>query len=391
MRGSATNSKTATIAAKILATIVAGSGALACLVPALEMNVAAHAARGGPWWEAAPYIAGVFVAAVAGATLPIAKRHKAGEVVFACLVLGIVAVSFNLKNALTASTLSRAEFSDPRRAQMDRITALENRRKILANSSQQSPQQSSQELRAILAAKDADPIFTRVDRSDRCRNSTIEASAKFCAERAGILAQIARAETAERNAAELAEIQRDLGAIGIRPSVADPVVGNLAAAIGLFAHVDDGDQPMIGWANDLHTALFVELSAALGPMLFVFMIGLLWRGAEQTAVRVGKAARVVAATGEAVGAPQRVGGSVLPVDAPVCVRSFFDGQIVETASGRIGAGELYKAYEASCAGKPVSQNKFGRIVGAVLQKEGTRYPAYIGIAFRGPRLAAVSA
>ena len=147
MRGSATNTKTATNAVKNLATflavILAGGGALACLIPALEMNIAAHAARGGPWYEAAPYIAGVFVAAVAGAILPIAKRHKAGEVVFACIVLALVAVSFNLKNALTASTLSRAEFSDPRRAQMDRIASLENRRAILANSSQQSPQQSS--------------------------------------------------------------------------------------------------------------------------------------------------------------------------------------------------------------------------------------------------------
>ena len=36
--------------AKMVAAILAGGGAAACLVPALEMNIAAHAARGGSWY-----------------------------------------------------------------------------------------------------------------------------------------------------------------------------------------------------------------------------------------------------------------------------------------------------------------------------------------------------
>ena len=248
-------------------------------------------------------------------------------------------------------------------------------------------------MHAILAAKEADPVFTRADRSDRCRNSTIADSARFCAERAAILAQIARSEVAERNALELGDIRRELAGIGTRPSVADPVVGNLASAIGLFAHVDDSDQPLIGWANDLHTALFVELSAALGPMLFVFLIGLLCHGgAERPASAHGaRAARTPAAVKEAIAAPQRGNGVMLPADAPACVRVFFEGHIAETPGGRISAGDLYRAYQAACTSEPVSQNRFGRIAGAALHKEGTRYPAYIGIALRGPRLAVVAA
>jgi hypothetical protein len=386
MRRSATNAKTAAkIIAAIIATILAAIGALACLVPALEMNIAAHSARGGPWFEAAPYIAGVFVAAAAGAILPIAKRHKAIEVIFACLVLGVAAVSFNLKNAMTASTLSRAEFSDPRQAQIERIARLEAREKILANSSHGSSQRSSQELRAILAAKEADPIFTRADRSDRCRNPTIADSARFCAERAAILADIARAEAAEREAAELAEIRRELASIGTRPAVADPVVDNLAGAVALFVSVDPTDRAWIGWANDLHSALFVELAAAFGPMLFVFLIGLLWRQGREAAV-IGPRSRQAAVV-KPIGEPAT---AAMPVDAPACVRAFFTSQIVPAPGGKIGASDLYAAYAASCGREPVTQNRFGRIAGAVYTKDRGRYPAYIGIALRGPRLAAVS-
>jgi hypothetical protein len=383
MRRSATNSKTAV---KFLATIPAAIGAFACLVPALEMNIAAHAARGGPWYEAAPYVAGVFVAAAAGAILPIAKRQKATEVAVACLVLGMVAVSFNLKNAMTASTLSRAEFSDPRQTQIERIARLEAREKILANSSQQSSQRSSQELRAILAAKEADPIFTRADRSDRCRNPTIADSARFCAERAAILADIARAEAAERDAAELADIRRELASIGTRPAVADPVVDNLAGAVALFVTVDPADRAWIAWANDLHSALFVELAAAFGPMLFVFLIGLLWKREEVEAVS-GQRGRPTTATPKAAG---ELTANAIPADAPACVRAFFTSEVVPAAGGRIGASDLYAAYAASCRGEPVTQNRFGRIASAVYAKYRGRYPAYVGIALRGPRLAAVA-
>ena len=66
----------------------------------------------------------------------------------------------------------------------------------------------------------------------------------------------------------MAEVRRELSGIGTRPAVADPVVGNLASAIRLFTHVDESDAAWIGWANDFHTAIFVELAAALGPMLW---------------------------------------------------------------------------------------------------------------------------
>jgi hypothetical protein len=396
-RGSATNSGAmrgaSILAAKIVAAILTAAGALACLVPALEMNLAAHAARGGPWYEAAPYLAGVFVAAAAGAILPIAKRARAGEVIFACILLATIAISFNMKNAMTSSTLARAEFADPRKAQMERIAILEDRRKMLAEmlaqSSQQSPLKSSQEWRAELAAKEADPIFTRADRSARCTNSTVAASAKFCAERAGILAAIARAEEHEKAEAELADIRRELAGIGTRPTVADPIVTNLASTAALFMPVSKADYAVIGWANDLHTALFVELAAALGPMIFVFLIGTLWRssGAAQAAVAVNGRAKSMEKPATAASVPQKAMDRALPANMPACVRRFLEGQVVEAAGAKIGAGELYAAYVAGCDGEAVSQNKFGRLAGKLFEKDGGRYPAYVGVALRGPRLA----
>jgi hypothetical protein len=213
------------------------------------------------------------------------------------------------------------------------------------------------------------------------------------------MAEIARVEEREKLQAELSDIRLKLANIDTRPTVADPIVGNLAKATAIFTTVDERDYALIGWANDLHTAVFVELAAALGPMLFVFLIGLLWRNGS-AAPPVAKARKASATSEKAAAkvAPEKTAiitdtkpASTLPADTPACVLLFLEERIVETPGGKIGAGDLYQAYVGGCDSEPVSQNKFGRIVGKLYEKDGARYPSYVGIALRGPRLVTAAA
>lgn len=400
---------------KIIAGIIAGMGAFSCLIPAVSVNLAAHVSKGEAWHASAIFIVAVLVAAAAMIIRPIALRSNEKQVAFACLVLALACLSFNLKNAMTSVTISRAAYGDPRRAEMANIAAMKSEQNILANilakSSQAEGAKSSQEWRAEIAAKEADPIFTRADRSNRCTNSTIQTSAVFCGERATFLAGLARAEDLERKQARLDAIGDQLRNVKQVSVMADPAVDNLVALAGFFISISDETTKYVGLGNDLHTAIFVELLAALGPSIFFF--GFTAFAARRDDVIERDIAPAMASP-VACDAAAQCEESTLPVAVaepepvanpdvrkpekkpaptkplPPCVASFFDTNVTERRGGSIGATDFYVAYVASCSGDPVSQAKFGRAATATFKKSAGRTNVYVGISLKGrPALAAV--
>lgn len=412
------------IIANIIAGIIAGILALSCLVPSLSVNISAHLLRGEPWHSGAIYVVTVLMAAVVMIARPIALRYNEKQVAMVCLILAVVALTFNTKNAVVSSTISRAAFSDPRKAEIAMITSLEAEQNILANIIAKSPARSSDIIGGEIATFLLDPA------AGDCGGAwNGPVTKRVCPDVIRLRAEKSTALDYERKQARLAEVRDELNKLKARPSMADPNVENIGLLLSFVMTVNEGTHKWIGLGDDLHVALCVELLAMLGPSVCWFLFaafalhgrqerrrtdtpGLPDTIATAMIAEIGQPKAMITAmidppiteenqsredTAPAIiaeaaaadgptegqrGASRQRNGRTVTI--PTCVQAFFDSHVIKQASGKVGATELYEAYVAASTA-PVSQALFGRAATATFKKKMGREISYVGITVRGAR------
>lgn len=426
--------------AKILAGMLTAFLALACLIPSLSVNITAHAAKGESWHAGAVYIVAVLVAAVCIIARRIARRSNDFDTARACLILAVILLSFNVKNAWNSSTISRAEFGDPRRAENVILTRLHGEEKRLQEILAKSSPRASTVIQADIDLKLQDP------KADGCPvggawNGPV--TKEVCPEVGRLRTEKAAAVAYEADKLALAEVRWKLSDPAKREkTVTDPTVQNVGMMLGLAMTVTDTTQKWIGIGDDLHVALVVESLAILGPdiclFLFLTIIAGLRREPNQpraepeilTREEIVTAPEPLVAkeieaeiltieeaipdpvmiappepvatvpTEEAPRPPQKQGGRVAMkkgrnVTIPTAVQKFFDVHVARAGNDdSIGATDFYEAY-AGWAGENgeevVSPNMFGRAASATYKKAEGRTNRYVGIKLKGmrPKLKAV--
>jgi hypothetical protein len=345
-----------------------GAGAIACLVPAISVNLTAHLIKGEPWHAGAIYFVSVVVASVSGLVLIEAIKQRAHFLTFIGAVILTLAISFNLINALGSSRISRASVSEPREALRASLERLEEEASTLLKSLKHLPSEGALTpagvVEAELAALEAEPIFAR---SKHCSDVTLPDSSALCRSRAATQARLARAQERDRLQARLAVINAELNTLGARPATIDPKVDAMSAVLAQLIPITPAARAFIGLSVDLHLAVFVELLAAFGPSLFralfVFMIpahGALPgqpSGELRLRGRAGRARNKAKPIGEA--------------DLPACVRTFISQRVIERADASIGATALHEAYKATCmpGAKPLGLPAFGQLMTRLYPKE----------------------
>jgi hypothetical protein len=154
--------------------LACGAGAIACLVPAISVNLTAHLIKGEPWHAGAIYFVSVVVASVSGLVLIEAIKQRAHFLTFIGAVILTLAISFNLINALGSSRISRASVSEPREALRASLERLEEEASTLLKSLKHLPSEDALTpagvVEAELAALEAEPIFAR---SKHCTDVTL--------------------------------------------------------------------------------------------------------------------------------------------------------------------------------------------------------------------------
>ena len=217
--------------------------------------------------EMAAVLVGFEIAAIVFATVATLKLH--GRCYFAGCVYGVVAAFFIALSFLTLigftrmglgdAQLGRHDASDDRARLEDRIRDLKAQRDWLVVS--RSP---AQILAEIEIAK-ADPIYTRKDRTDGCKNDTREDSRVFCDNFRKLGAQLEDAKSKAKLDKDITDAELALSAKG-RVVVDDYVSSGLHEYIGIKTETTDKWRPMA-------IAFGLAIIAWFGPSLAHGVIG----------------------------------------------------------------------------------------------------------------------
>ena len=216
--------------------LACGLGALACLIPAIDVNLVAHFARGGAWYEAAIFVVSVIAASAATIALRGAIERCDVSMGFIAGLILIAALAFNLTNALASSRLIRAHFADPRADIAKKIAALKAERTEILGSLGSASGPSVEEVEAELQKLEANLLFAR---SKECRDVTLGDSSAYCAHRADVLGKLAAARERAAKLQRLDEIRDRLAQLPAAPEVIDPKVDSLIAILS-----------GLGWAKE---------------------------------------------------------------------------------------------------------------------------------------------
>lgn len=350
---------------RVALNIALGLGAVACLIPAISVNLAGHEARDGAWSDIGIFIVAVLIGAYAAHQLRDALRNREFYVSLICLLTIAFCFSFNLYNAISSSGASRAKFAEPRAAQVERNTRLKEEERQLLESLDSSSGPSLGELEAELEAKEANLLFSR---SKQCEEITLADSSVFCNERATLLGKLAVAKTHDANKKRLDEIRRELLTGPATPQLIDPRVDNVLAILTHLGWANEKDRADIGLMIDILIAVFTEFLAMFGPTV------VLYRGGKPMPIEEPK--------GELTEQHQPAINSEAKM--PDDLRSFLDARINRRSGARTSAKEICAAFAAAHPGreKPITSAVVGKAVTALFAPEKdqrSNTAVYLGI------------
>ena len=398
--------------------------AAASLAPSVAINVDHAMSAGGQWSLLVLAVMSVLAAPICLGALPSLLAGKRFDLAAGASVVFVVALAFNLSNAVGLAGGARDHQREGREGQMSRISTARNRlskvETSLAEGRKIAGDDTLDMIEAELMALRADPTFTR---SKSCSDVTLDGSRAHCAKIADALRRKGAAERMRQLESERADLASKLDILGAAPSTPDAKVDRLARLTG-------AGEDLVGITLDINAALLAELLAAFLPAIAFAVFWPAWRhGAtvetdKGTELAPGKTADtneicrhdlpsgpvqgpvVPAISGKSRdgGTPQTgkmemvkaMSGKAVCGEVPASVSLFADRCLVRRVGSDIRGNDLYAAYVADCRESdvtPVSNKRFGLAV-AVLgyKKDKGRVIVYTGIALKGaPRLAVVQA
>ena len=346
--------------------LACGLGALACLIPAIDVNLVAHFARGGAWYEAAIFVVSVIAASAATIALRGAIERCDVSMGFIAGLILIAALAFNLTNALASSRLIRAHFAEPRADIAKKIAALKAERTEILGSLGSASGPSVEEVEAELQKLEANLLFAR---SKQCRDVTLGDSSAYCAHRADVLGKLAAARERAAKLQRLDEIRDRLAQLPAAPEVIDPKVDSLIAILSGLGWAKEAERGRIGLAIDVLTALFVELLAAFGPSIFLY---------ARPAMRSAPEAAPMPAINEKP-SPSKIDARI-----PADLRAFLEGRVLRREGGRVSAEELCAAFNAAHSDRlyQIKPATLGKAINALYRPakdQAAKNAVYLGI------------
>ena len=420
---------------KILSGATIAIVAAASLTPSIAINIGYVLNQGGEIALLVLAIMSVLTAPLCLTAFPKLYEGKRFDLMAAAAVLFVLALSFNVSNALALVGGERDSASNTRKSHITKINLanarLLNVERSLADSRILARNETPAMIRAELLRLTADPIYSR---SRQCGDVTLEESKLHC----GLIANTKRREAAAEQVVSLTAEQKKLTAqlseLGAGTSALDPKTDRVARLINLLVPISNNSERWVGYSLDVLTALLVECLGAFLPSIAVV---LLWptksafkasdirdeicadlkptpKLKDQLGSGDPELAEIVGsqnAQGYSEGAKLLQYRTIGRADSrkkgqserssrprntkiPESVRAFCSRCVVLRKGGEIQAKMLYGAYSEDCvtAGiTPVSHKVFGLAMAALgYEKKAGRVVVYQGIALRRLRPALVA-
>jgi len=256
---------------------------VACLVPSAMMNVQVRMAMSGNISIALACILSVTVAAalvlIAENSWKSRQFHRLAWVV----PIFVLLFSFNLSNAVSLAGSGRMAFTEPR------VTVLRTLHSLKATL--QTMQTERQRYSAAAGAKTPGMIEAEIsghqlsnqkvwNRTDQCSDVTRDDSGNFCAELAGMRANLSAANKVADLDEKIAVTKSKIAKLPVYSETESPHVSALVNVYSAFWPVTDRIRKHIRIGSDVAFGAVVETLAAFGPMVFTL---LLWPGPLGTA------------------------------------------------------------------------------------------------------------
>lgn len=380
---------------RILAGSMVAMVAAASLAPSVAINIDHAMNTGGQWSLLVLAVMSVLAAPICLAALPNLLAHKRFDLAGGAAVLFVVALVFNLSNAVGLAGGARDHQREGRERKIARVSNARERLTMVAAMVADGRKTARDETPAMIDAEliglRADPIFAR---SKSCVDVTLPDSKTHCGKIADALRRHGAAERVRQLEIERAELVAKVDAWGVAPSTPDAKVDRLARLTGI-------GEMMIGISLNVNTALLAEL---LGAFLPAIAFAVVWPIGRNDAT-VAQARPVVseekppvtppAATGAPPAKPQQTtSGKSVSSAIPDSVRLFADRCLIKRPGANIQAKDLFASYCADCRDAlmtPETQKRFGLAMAELgFEKKDGRVIQYLNVALRGNRPALVA-
>ena len=332
-------------------------GSVACLVPSAMMNIRVRQEMGGDLSVALACIAAVALAAACIIVAENSWKHGQYQRLLWCAPVFAILFAFNISNAIGLAGANRSAFTEPRTVAVQALHSLRARLETMKG------ERGAYRITAggstpgmIKAAISARQLKNQKvwNRTGQCRDVTLDVSGAFCAELAFMKAKFEAAKKVEALDADIAAINARIAVTPVYTETEHPHIKSMIRAYGTFWPVTDQVREQIRIGSDMLFGFTVEIIAAFGPSLLVF---LLW---PETPMSVASKPRA-----RAKSQPKEDRADDLP-------RRFLADCVTVRKGSNVPSSDLYSGFKVWCIERkltPISQTAFGKQAGKVYQKK----------------------